>query len=186
MKSFRYKYKRKKINYFILLMFGISILSFLLGFYISTLFYKGPSEYIPKILKPNISLEGYSRAKISAEPFENYGIVEIRSGCYRIIAYTEPSQALSIKNGLKGVIEFRPNSHDLIKEIFDYLGIKVLAVKINEVRNNTYFGELIIQEGNKVLSLDARPSDATAIAVRVKAPIYIKNNLLEKYGEKVC
>jgi hypothetical protein len=58
--------------------------------------------------------------------------------------------------------------------------------KVVDLRNGTYIGRLIVKQGTTILGLDARPSDATAIAVRANAPIYIREDLLHEYGEKVC
>jgi bifunctional DNase/RNase len=59
-------------------------------------------------------------------------------------------------------------------------------VKITEVKNNTFFGKLILRQNGKILSLDSRPSDATAIAVRTNSPIYVKTELLKEFGKKIC
>ncbi len=133
-----------------------------------------------------LDLKDYSKVSIDAGVIDDYGIVTLTSKCYRITAYTEPAQAESIKNGLKGKIGFRPTAHDIIKTIFEEVGIKVLMVKVYGIKNNTFLGKLIIQYGNNVLSIESRPSDATAIAVRFNAPVYVKNELLEKYGKYIC
>jgi len=180
------KIKRKKkvhIRMFIILLIILGITIPILYVVYINFFTTLPSRNYP-IYTPN--LEGYTKVSIDAQVINNYGIVQLTGNCYRIIAYTEPWQAQSIENGLKGKVNVRPNCHDMTKEILDLFGIKVIALKINEVRNNTYIGELLLQQGNKVLSLDVRPSDGTALALRENAPIYIKNELLEKYGKKIC
>lgn len=134
---------------------------------------------------PELSTVGYVPVTVSADVIGNKGIVTLTGDCYQVTAYTEASQAESIANGLAGKIEFRPNTHDLIKSTFDSLGIQVVMVKIVEVRNNTYIGKLILRQGNRVLSLDARPSDGTALAVRTNSPIYMKEDLL-KAGKYIC
>jgi bifunctional DNase/RNase len=138
------------------------------------------------ILFPELWTYGYEKVKVGAEVVDNEGIVTLTSGCYQIVAYTEASQAESIQNGLAGKIAFRPNAHDLIKATFNNLGIEVIMVKITELKNNTFFGKLIIRQNGKILSLDARPSDATAIAVRTNSPIYVKTELLKEVGKKIC
>ena len=164
----------------------LGLISFLILFYL-TLPSPKKSEYpiSPSILK-ELSTEGYTKVSVDAQVVGNNGIVRLRGGCYQLIAYTEPTQAYSIMKGLEGKIDFRPNTHDLIKSIFDELGIKVLLVKIVDLRNNTFIGEMIIQQGNKIINLDSRPSDATAIAVRYGIPIYIKTKLLKENGEYIC
>jgi len=76
--------------------------------------------------------------------------------------------------------------YDVIRDIFENYGIKVLMVKINEVKNNTFIGRLYVQKDNKILALDVRPSDATAIALRMGAPIYMNTTLIKEYGHYIC
>jgi len=144
------------------------------------------AEKAQLIFFPEAWTIGYEKVKVDAEIVDNNGIVTLTSGCYQILAYTEASQAESIKNGLEGKISFRPNAHDLIKATFDNLGIEVVMVKITELKNNTFFGKIILRQGNKILSLDSRPSDGTAIAVRTNSPIYVNSELLKEFGKKIC
>jgi bifunctional DNase/RNase len=173
---------RKKIkkfrNLWIFLFFA-----FLVGIFVAFPF---KTEKAQLILFPELWTYGYEKVKVSAEVVGDQGVITLTSDCYQIVAYTEASQAESIKNGLEGKIAFRPNSHDLIKAAFNNFGIEVLMVKITEVKNNTFFGKLILKQNEKILSLDSRPSDATAIAVRTNSPIYIKTELLEEFGRKIC
>lgn len=134
---------------------------------------------------PELSTLGYSQVSISADVVENRGVITLTGDCYQVTAYTEVTQAESIADGLAGRIGFRPNTHDLMKSMFDGLGIQVIMVKIVEIRNNTYIGKLILRQGNRVLSLDSRPSDGTALAVRTNSPIYMKEDLL-KAGKYIC
>jgi bifunctional DNase/RNase len=173
---------RKKIikirNLWIFLIFA-----FIVGIF---MIFPFKTEKIQSILFPELWTYGYEEVKVSAEVIGDEGIITLTSDCYQIVAHTEASQAESIKNGLEGKIAFRPNSHDLIKAAFNNFGIEVLMVKITEVKNNTLFGKLILRQNGKILSLDSRPSDATAIAVRTNSPIYVKTELLQEFGKKIC
>ena len=59
-------------------------------------------------------------------------------------------------------------------------------VKIVDLKENNYIGKLIIQQGNKVLSLDSRPSDGIALVVRTNSTIYFKESLLKEMGKYIC
>jgi hypothetical protein len=142
------------------------------------------ADYLSLI--PELSTTGYVQVNISAGIEDGKGLVFLTSGCYQIIANTDEWQAQSIANGLEGYVGFRPGTHDLVKDAMEQLDIEVVMVKVTEVRNSTFFGRLILRQGNRILSLDARPSDATAIAVRMGAPVYVNEKLMEEYGEKVC
>lgn len=135
---------------------------------------------------PELSITGYSQVSVSAEVSGDSGVITIASGCREITAYTEPYQAESIAMGQAGYVDVRPNTHDLIKDAFESLGVDVVMLKINEVRNGTFIGRFIIRSGNRIVNLDAKPSDGTAIAARMNAPVYINDSLLEEYGKDVC
>jgi len=134
-----------------------------------------------------IPLEGFVRANISVDVIlVDRAQVSLRAGCYLIEATTDACVASAIEKALKGKVDFRPTVYDVINDAFRNLGIKVLAVKITEIRENTFIGQLIIQQKDKVLALDIRPSDATAIALRAKAPIYINETLARERGRYIC
>jgi bifunctional DNase/RNase len=135
----------------------------------------------------NIPLKGFVQANISVETIlMDRAEVSLRAGCYLIRAVTDACVANAIKKGLEGKVEFRPTVYDVIMDIFRNLGIKVLAVKITEIKENTFIGQLIVQQKDKVLALDIRPSDATAIALRAKAPVYINESLAREVGNYIC
>jgi bifunctional DNase/RNase len=59
-------------------------------------------------------------------------------------------------------------------------------VKVTELKGNSFYSKLILRQGNTILSLDARPSDAIAIALRANSSIYVNSTLLREVGKKVC
>ena len=88
-------------------------------------------------------------------------------------------EATSIASALKQVQMSRPLTHDLMKEIFDQLGVVVQRIVIHDLKESTYFAELVVTFGDKVMILDSRPSDALALAVRTSAPIFVLTKVLE-------
>jgi bifunctional DNase/RNase len=74
----------------------------------------------------------------------------------------------------------RPLTHDLLVSVLGGLGGSLERVIITQVVENTYFAELIIQQNGGVISVDARPSDSIAVALRVKAMIFAEEALLEQ------
>lgn len=74
----------------------------------------------------------------------------------------------------------RPLTHDLIRNILQNLGATLQRVTITELRNNTYFASLSVAVKEKVIQIDSRPSDAIAIALRMKAPIFVSTQVLAK------
>jgi hypothetical protein len=90
-----------------------------------------------------------------------------------------PSEASAIAMELAGMKFSRPLTHDLFASVIMGLGGKLQRVTITKVVENTYYAELIIQRGSELISIDARPSDSIAIALRLAATIYTTEDLLE-------
>lgn len=133
-----------------------------------------------------LSTDGYVQVQVSAASDGTQGVVALTGNCYQVTGNTDPWIADAISNGQAGKVNVRPTIYDVTKDAFNALGVKVLMVKVIAVQNSTFIGRLILQQGNTIVSLDSRPSDATAIAVRAGAPVYIKQDLLTTYGQKVC
>lgn len=89
-------------------------------------------------------------------------------------------EADSIALALGRVDTPRPLTHDLVKNIIDGLKIKITKMIVTEIRDNTYFAVLCLNDGKKETLIDSRPSDAVAVALRVNAPIFVRDNILEQ------
>ena len=91
-----------------------------------------------------------------------------------------PGEASAIAMELAGMKFSRPLTHDLFTALLQGLKTELQRVVITKVIDNTYHAELILRRDGEVLSIDARPSDSIAIALRAKAPIYAHDSLLEQ------
>ncbi len=91
-------------------------------------------------------------------------------------------EAQSIALGMEDIELPRPNTHDLIRNLLETIRGKVLRVVITELRDNTYYALLEIESGGKQLSIDSRPSDAVAVAVRTGAPVFATEEVLDAAG----
>jgi hypothetical protein len=89
------------------------------------------------------------------------------------------SEAQAIALELEGIKPPRPLSHDLMKNIIDNLGGTLLQIFINELRENTYYAQLVIDLSTLTIEIDARPSDAIALAIRAHAPIYVADSVMD-------
>jgi bifunctional DNase/RNase len=90
------------------------------------------------------------------------------------------AEATSIASAIKQVSMARPLTHDLMHDVFVEIGIKVERVVITELKDSTYFAELVLAAGEKAIILDARPSDAIALALRATAPIYVMQQVIDQ------
>ncbi|MEK7196183.1 MAG: bifunctional nuclease family protein, partial [Nitrospirota bacterium] len=74
----------------------------------------------------------------------------------------------------------RPLTHDLIKNMVYSLKMKITRIVITEILDNTYYALIFLSDSKNELSIDSRPSDAIALALRVSAPIFVEESVLEK------
>ena len=74
----------------------------------------------------------------------------------------------------------RPMTHDLIKNILETIEARLLKIVVTDLRENTFFAELHLQVGEGEVTVDSRPSDAIALALRAGAPIYVDEEVVRK------
>ncbi len=117
---------------------------------------------------------------IALDPITNMPII--------ILKDTEEKKALPIWVGifeanaialeLEKVSTPRPMTHDLIKNILEGLGISVRQVVVNDLKDNTFFAVIELNDNGNVVNIDSRPSDAIALALRVNAPIFVSEKVV--------
>lgn len=94
-------------------------------------------------------------------------------------------EATSIDRRVKGLPSPRPLTHDLVANVIDHLGGDLQDIFISELREHTYFAKLRIRKDGELVEVDCRPSDAIALAVTAKVPIYVSEEVLgEACGEQ--
>ena len=86
----------------------------------------------------------------------------------------------AIKFALEGVLPSRPLTHDLLKSMMEHLGLRIQKVIITEIKNNTYYALIYLESGGSLLSIDSRPSDAIALALRSHVPIYTTDEVFKQ------
>lgn len=89
-------------------------------------------------------------------------------------------EATAIASELENIKFSRPMTHDLMKNLMDQLGVKLAKVEICDLRDNTFFAIMYLVLQGKEFSMDARPSDAIALALRTQAPIYVEEQVIQK------
>lgn len=93
-----------------------------------------------------------------------------------------PSEADAITAELQGLEVSRPLTHDLLKSVIDSLGGEVTQVVVSDLRNETYYARIHVVQSGRELEIDSRPSDALALAVRVRVPVYVAESVMEQDG----
>ena len=93
------------------------------------------------------------------------------------LIYIGPAEAHSINRVLQGSTFPRPMTHDLFVETIQQLGGKIVELVISALKENTYYGALVVRLGQRRHEIDCRPSDGIAIALRARAPIYVHKSV---------
>jgi len=89
-------------------------------------------------------------------------------------------EATAIASELENIKFSRPMTHDLLKIIMETMSIQVTRVEVCDLRDNTYFALIYLNREGQEVTIDARPSDAIALALRVKAPIFVAEVVIQK------
>jgi bifunctional DNase/RNase len=125
-------------------------------------------------------------------PIQVLGVIPTSRGCAifvgneqkTFIIYVETSVGSAIAMFMQGTPKERPLTHDMIGHVFKGLGVSVERVVINDLKEGTYFARLILKQenelGQKIIEIDARPSDCLALAIQAKAPIFVAKNVFDE------
>ena len=89
-------------------------------------------------------------------------------------------EATAIATELENIELVRPMTHDLLCSIIEQLQTTVEAVEVSDLKENTFFATIHLKAGDREISIDSRPSDALALAIRAKCPIYVAKKVLEQ------
>src|SRR5437899_1549894 len=90
------------------------------------------------------------------------------------------SEAAAILMRIQGASTPRPMTHDLLNDLLGELGAEITRVSVTELRDNTFFAVITVQQNGTELEIDSRPSDAIALAVRAEAPIFVADEVIEE------
>ncbi|GAC1358554.1 MAG: bifunctional nuclease family protein [Ktedonobacteraceae bacterium] len=95
------------------------------------------------------------------------------------IAYAE---AYAIAVELQGTNSPRPLTHDLLKNVIEQLDAKIESIVISDLIDEIYYARIVLDVAGRHVEVDSRPSDAIALAVRAKTPIFVEESVLERAG----
>jgi bifunctional DNase/RNase len=106
-------------------------------------------------------------------------LLEERSGSRWVAIWIGTAEAQSIAMSIESIASPRPNTHDLARSVIDGLRGEVERVVVTDLRDGTYYATLALRAGRRRVEIDARPSDAIAIALRTGAPIFVRDHLFQ-------
>lgn len=93
------------------------------------------------------------------------------------------AQAIAIQ--VNNVTMPRPLTHDLLKNLLDFLECRVMRIEVCELREGTFFARLVIEKDSRTWHMDSRPSDAIALALRCQAPIFVADAVMDEAGRVI-
>ncbi len=149
-----------------------------------------PLSYTPRFERPptgetrvtqvvQVSVKGLALDERSKSPVV---ILQEVGGKRAVPIWIGHAEAQAIAMEVSGKKFQRPLTHDLMAIMLDGLKARVAKVVIADLRENTYYAQIFIERTKELLAIDARPSDAIALALRAKAPIFINDDLLNGEG----
>lgn len=116
------------------------------------------------------------------DPIANMPVVILRDeeGSHFLPIWVGVFEANAIALQLEGIATPRPMTHDLLRNLLARIDAKVEKIVVTNLLENTFYAEIHIQMGGAAITLDSRPSDAIALALRAGAPIYVEEEVVAK------
>lgn len=116
------------------------------------------------------------------DPVSNSPIVVLKDGDEKIFLpiWVGIFEANAIALQLENIATPRPMTHDLLKNVMNHIDATVTKIVINDLRDSTFYALIHVTVGSRMLEIDARPSDAIALALRTAAPIFVEQSVLDQ------
>jgi hypothetical protein len=126
-------------------------------------------------------------AGLTMDPTSNTPIVILKTeqGDHTVPIWIGLLEATAIASALKNISFERPMTHDLFRNFLQRLQMRVTHIEVCDLRDNTYFAKVHFASEQEAFFLDARPSDALALALRFEAPIFLDDQVIAKAGQPV-
>jgi hypothetical protein len=124
-----------------------------------------------------------SRIIIDEEKREQVVFLKEKKGTRCLPIVIGISEAASIRMHLNGFAAPRPLTHDLMRSIIDNLDAKLEKIVIDKLVDNTFYAKLYLKTQNGIKIIDARPSDCIALAVRMKAALFVNEEIFHKLSQ---
>lgn len=116
------------------------------------------------------------------DPYNNAYIVILRDETQSemLPIWIGKPEASAISLAMERITPPRPMTHDFMKAYLDAANAKVISVVITDLNENTYFAKIHLMHGDSEYTIDSRPSDAIALALRTEAPIFVNESVIKK------
>ncbi|GAB4321808.1 MAG: bifunctional nuclease family protein [Dehalococcoidia bacterium] len=120
--------------------------------------------------------------RLSLQNYQRVVILREKDASRYLAIWIGPAEADAIVVRLQDVQVARPLTHDLLRNVIEELGGQIRHIRLNDLANDTFFARIVLDVDGQEMEIDSRPSDAIALAVRVNAPIYAEESVLDRAG----
>ncbi len=120
--------------------------------------------------------------RVNLSTYQRVVVLKEKSADRYLPIWIGNNEADAIVIQLQNVPVPRPQTHDLLKSVIAHLGGKISRIVVNDLADDVFYARINIDVDGKHVEIDSRPSDAIALAVRVQAPIYAEDSVLDKAG----
>ena len=135
------------------------------------------------VVEPGDPIEVKVEAVFAAQSGQNIQrFVLLSDGTRKLPIVIGGFEASAITYPLEGQQPDRPMTHDLMRNLLDRLGADVKQVLIDDLWGSTYYAKIIVEHKGEEMIIDSRPSDAIALAIRMDAPIFVADGILDQHG----
>jgi bifunctional DNase/RNase len=119
---------------------------------------------------------------LMVDPVTNMPIVILRDADHQqaLPIWVGPVEANAIALQIENVVAPRPMTHDLLRDLIRELGAMLVRVVISDLQESTFYAYLELARDGEPLFVDARPSDAIALALRTRAPVFVDTKVLDR------
>ncbi len=135
--------------------------------------------YLGELSMIEVSIDS---VRVSLMSQQRIVVLRERAGKRYLPIWIGPYEADAITIQLQGIEVVRPMTHDLLRNLIETLDGEVSHVVINDLQNDTFYAKIVLIVHGDTIEVDSRPSDAIALAVRVDAPIYVDEEVMERAG----
>lgn len=120
--------------------------------------------------------------RVSLLNYQRVVILRVKESNRYLPIWIGPAEADSIAMRLQDYNAPRPMTHDLLNSVIGTLGATIDRIIVSDLSNDTFYAKIVLQVNGSTMEVDARPSDAIALAVRAEAPIFAVDEVVEKAG----
>ena len=120
--------------------------------------------------------------RVSTSGMQRVVVLKEKESERYLLIWVGTPEAGAIALSMQGVPVARPMTHDLLRNVIEAMGGKVHRILVNDLADNTFYARIIVDVDGKVVEIDARPSDAIALALRTQSSIFVEEKVLSEAG----